>query len=75
VGPRADLDAAAKRKSPCSCRESNPGSPPHRLVAILTGAQNNFPFFLSVPHFLSLSMTQAMRSIPEAFVYDTDTGC
>jgi len=36
MGPRAGLDAVAKRKNPCSCREPNPGSPAHSLVTILT---------------------------------------
>jgi hypothetical protein len=29
VGPRASLDAVAKRKKSCLCRESNPGHPVH----------------------------------------------
>jgi hypothetical protein len=33
VGPRSGLDAVAKRKIPCLCRESNPGRPAHSLVA------------------------------------------
>jgi len=38
VGPRAGQDPAAKRKIPCSCRESNPGCPVRSLVTILTEA-------------------------------------
>jgi hypothetical protein len=29
------LDAVAKRKNPCSCRESNHGRPTHSLVTVL----------------------------------------
>jgi len=36
VGPIADLDAVAKRKIPCSCRESNLSCPARSLLAILT---------------------------------------
>jgi len=38
VGPRADLDAVAKRKKShhCSYRELNPGRPARNLVTILT---------------------------------------
>jgi hypothetical protein len=35
VGPRAHLDAVAKRRIPCPCRESNPGRPARSLVTIL----------------------------------------
>jgi len=33
-GPRAGLEAVAKRKIPCPCRESNPGRPAGSLVTI-----------------------------------------
>jgi hypothetical protein len=36
VGPRAGLDAVAKRKISLPSRESNPGRPARRLVTILT---------------------------------------
>jgi hypothetical protein len=34
VGPRAGLNAVAKRKILCPCREPNPGSPAHSLLTI-----------------------------------------
>jgi len=36
VGPRAGLDAVAKRKNPCPCRKPNTGPPHRKLVTILT---------------------------------------
>jgi hypothetical protein len=36
VGPRAGLDAVAKRKTLYPCRDSNPGRPVRSLVTILT---------------------------------------
>jgi len=36
VGPRARLDAVAKRTNPCLCRATNPGRPLCSLVTILT---------------------------------------
>jgi hypothetical protein len=36
VGPRTGLDSVAKRKSPCSCQESNSDRPARSLVTILT---------------------------------------
>jgi len=36
VGTRADLDAVAKRKSLCPCREPNSGRPVRSPVTILT---------------------------------------
>jgi hypothetical protein len=36
VGPRAGLDAEARRKILTPCRESNPGGPARSLVTILT---------------------------------------
>jgi len=37
MGPRADLDAVAKKKkNPCPCRKSNPGRPACSSVIILT---------------------------------------
>jgi hypothetical protein len=36
VGTRAGMDAMARRKIPCLCRESNPGRPSRSLVTILT---------------------------------------
>jgi len=35
MGSRAGLDAVAKRKNPCPCRESNPGRTAFSLVTIL----------------------------------------
>jgi hypothetical protein len=39
LDPTADLDAVAKRKEPCPCRESNPVRRPRSLVTILTELQ------------------------------------
>jgi hypothetical protein len=39
VGPRAGLDAVAKRKIPFPCRESKPARPVRSVVIILTGMQ------------------------------------
>jgi len=36
VGPRAGMEAVAKRKIPSPCRESNPGHPAPSLVATLS---------------------------------------
>jgi len=36
VGPRADLNAVAKRKDICPRRESNPDPPSRSLVTMLT---------------------------------------
>jgi hypothetical protein len=36
VGPRAGLDAVAKRKNLAPCRESNLGHPSRSLVTVLT---------------------------------------
>jgi hypothetical protein len=36
VSPRAGLDAVAKRKNPCPCRELNPGRPACSLVIMLS---------------------------------------
>jgi hypothetical protein len=36
MGPRVDLDAVAKRKIPCLCQESNPGSPARSVITTLT---------------------------------------
>jgi hypothetical protein len=36
VGPRAGLDAVARRKYPIPCRESNLGRPARSLVTMLT---------------------------------------
>jgi hypothetical protein len=36
VGSRAGLDAVAKKKNPCLCRESNPGRPSHSLDITVT---------------------------------------
>jgi hypothetical protein len=36
VDPRAGLNAVAKRKIPCLCRETNSGRPDRSLVTILT---------------------------------------
>jgi hypothetical protein len=36
VGPRAGLDAVAKRKIPCPCRESSPDRSARNLVGIRT---------------------------------------
>jgi hypothetical protein len=36
LGRRTGLNAVAKRKIPCPCRESNPGHPASSLVVILT---------------------------------------
>jgi hypothetical protein len=36
VGPRAGLDAVAKRKIPCPSPESKPGRPARSLAIILT---------------------------------------
>jgi hypothetical protein len=36
MGPRAGLDAVAKRKNPYPCQESNPSCPAHNLVTIPT---------------------------------------
>jgi hypothetical protein len=36
MGPRAGLDAVAKKENPCPCRESNPGRPVRCLVTVPT---------------------------------------
>jgi len=36
MGTRVGVDAVAKRKNPCICRESNPGSPVRSRVTVLT---------------------------------------
>jgi hypothetical protein len=36
VGPRLGMDAVAKRKNTCLCRELNYGRPARRSVAVLT---------------------------------------
>jgi len=36
MGPRAGLDASAKRKLPTPCWELNPGRAAHNLVSMLT---------------------------------------
>jgi len=36
MGPRAGLDAVAKRKIICPCQESKPGHPARSLVTVLT---------------------------------------
>jgi hypothetical protein len=46
VGPRARLDAMAKRQIPSPCQELNPNCPAHSLVTIL----NKWSWLLSVPN-------------------------
>jgi hypothetical protein len=42
VCPRAGLDAVAKKRNPCPCRESSPGRWARSLVTVLTGLPRSF---------------------------------
>jgi hypothetical protein len=53
VGPRAGLDAVAKRRNPIiALTESNPGRPVRRLVTILTELPR-LPFCMAVDNFVT----------------------
>jgi hypothetical protein len=63
MGPKASLDAATKRKTPCPCRESIVGMPNRNLVTILTEL---FRCLLKVKVKMSPDLTKyrAMKTSP-----------
>jgi len=48
MGPRASLEAVAKRKIPCPRRESNAGRPARSLVAMLTEFSRILPKYIRI---------------------------